>query len=330
MPMVDPFINDDAFSLTTLTAAMNNLKYVPGRLGALGLFDEQGLTTTTAEIEERDGVLELLDIKPRNSPGTPIGASTRKVHTFSIPHIPESAGIMADEVQGIRAFGSENQAEVLETRINERLTFMRRNMDYTNESHRLQAVMGNYYDANGNTVSLFTTFGVTQQTKAMGFNASSSSSARTKATEVLEQIEDALDGIPFSGVRVLCSSSFWKLLIEDKDAKDTYLNWQMAASLRQDPRLSFDWLGFSWERYRGTSDVLIPANTAYAIPEGVPGLFLTRYAPGNYMETVNTIGLPYYAKGERMRMNKGLELEAQSNPLNICTRPRAIIKLTQS
>ena len=57
--------------------------------------------------------------------------------------------------------------------------------------------------------------------------------------------------------------------------------------------------------------------------------FITRYAPADYMETVNTIGLPLYAKQELMRMNKGVELEAQSNPLNLRTKPRAVIKLTK-
>jgi hypothetical protein len=47
------------------------------------------------------------------------------------------------------------------------------------------------------------------------------------------------------------------------------------------------------------------------------------------METVNTIGLPYYAKQERIPFDKGVQLELQSNPLHICTKPRAIIKLTK-
>lgn len=59
---------------------------------------------------------------------------------------------------------------------------------------------------------------------------------------------------------------------------------------------------------------------------GVTDLLITRYAPADYVETVNTIGLPFYAKQERLRLDKGVELEAQSNPLNLCTKPRAIIK----
>ena len=57
-------------------------------------------------------------------------------------------------------------------------------------------------------------------------------------------------------------------------------------------------------------------------------LLITRFGPADYMETVNTMGLPYYASQVPMDHHKGVNLEAQSNPLNLCTRPRAIIKLT--
>lgn len=330
MPMVDPF-TPNAFSLTSLTAAINNLPYVPGRIGQLGWFQEAGLPTLTAMIEEQDGVISVVSPSPRNAPGQPMAPDgARRVRPFAIPHLQQSDAVYADEVQGVRAFGSENQSEVLQTRINEKLAQMRANIDYTLEYHRMLAVQGSYIDVNGDTQSLFTEFNVVQQTQSMALSASASSKAREKAYLVLEDIENALGGVPYSGVRVLCSPGFWKALIEDKDAKETYLNTQMASALRNDPRLVFDWNGFTWERYRGTSLTKITDDCAYAVPEGVPGLFLTRFAPANYIETVNTIGAPYYAKGVPMEMNKGWKLEAQSNPLNLCTRPRAVVKLTIS
>lgn len=42
--MLDIF-NDDAFSLTSLTATINQMDYKPGRLGQLGLFQESGINT---------------------------------------------------------------------------------------------------------------------------------------------------------------------------------------------------------------------------------------------------------------------------------------------
>ncbi|WP_420801183.1 major capsid protein [Pseudomonas brassicae] len=66
---------------------------------------------------------------------------------------------------------------------------------------------------------------------------------------------------------------------------------------------------------------------ARLVPEGVSDLFLSIYAPADYIETVNTEGLPYYSKIEEMPFGKGIDGEAQSNPLHICTRPRAVIRL---
>lgn len=59
----------------------------------------------------------------------------------------------------------------------------------------------------------------------------------------------------------------------------------------------------------------------------MPDFFITRFAPADYMETVNTDGLPYYTRVEPLPFGKGLEIESQSNPLHLPTRPKAIIKL---
>ena len=59
-------------------------------------------------------------------------------------------------------------------------------------------------------------------------------------------------------------------------------------------------------------------------------MYLSRFAPANYAETVNTIGLPYYAKSRMLDFDKGVEIEAQSNVLNIATRPTALVELTTS
>ena len=59
MSLLDIF-NDDAFSLTSLTATLNDQPYKPGRIGELGLFTESGINTTTAMVESRNGELILL------------------------------------------------------------------------------------------------------------------------------------------------------------------------------------------------------------------------------------------------------------------------------
>jgi hypothetical protein len=319
----------DAFSLTTLTAVINNLPYRPMRIGQLGWFDEQGIAQTTCQIEQFNGSIGLVSTAPRGGPGEVITNDKRKMMTFGVPHVPVQAGLDADELQDIRAFGSENGPDSVTAARDRLLTKLRQSLELTLEKHRVGALQGLILDKDGSTLqNLFTAFGVSQQTVGMGFSTSATSKTRETHTELLETIESQLGGTPFTGVRVLCSSGFWKALVEDKDVKETYLNTMMAASLRQDPRLEFTHCGVTYERYRGTADIKIEDNLAFAVPEGVPGLFITRYAPANYVETVNTLGLPLYAKAEERAMGKGFDIEAQSNPLNLCTRPSAVVKLT--
>jgi hypothetical protein len=73
---------------------------------------------------------------------------------------------------------------------------------------------------------------------------------------------------------------------------------------------------------------MIGTNDAYVVPRGVPGLLLGRFGPANYWQTVNTVGLPLYAKGIPMPNDKGWDIEMQSNPIHLLTRPRAVIKVT--
>lgn len=325
--MLDIF-NNSAFTLSQLTLAINNLPYKPGRIASLGLFEEQGISTLTAMIESDGTSLELVDTQPRNAPGKVVLGSKRQARSFAIPHLPEQATMMADEVQGVREFGTENRTRALETLRNQRLEQMRRNLDYTLESHRLAAIKGQYIDSNGASRSLFTEFGVAAQTVDFDLDTATTE-VRLKCLDVIEKVETALGGLSFSGIRVLCGASFWRKLIAHKLVKETYLNQSQAASLRGDARGEFEFGGLVFERYRGTSAVKVADDKAHAIPLGVQGLFVTRFAPANYIETVNTLGLPFYAKAEPLAMNKGLHLEAQSNPLNLCTRPAAVIELTE-
>jgi hypothetical protein len=324
----DPF-KSDGFSLMSLTAAINAQAYTPAVLADSGLFQEEGVTTLDVSIESDGKTVGLVAVQPRNAPPQVVVGDKRAIRSFRVPHLPERGHIMADEVQGIRAFGSENVSQSINAIRDERLLKMRRQIDYTIESHRLAALMGNYYDAAGNVTSLFTEFGVSQQTVAMAL-PTSTTPVRTKCQQIINAIETTLDGIPFSGIDVYCGATFWTSLIEHSALKQTVLNWNAAADLRADPRNPISFGGLRFIRYRGTTAVKIADTEAYAVPTGVSDLFITRFAPANYVETVNTKGIPYYAKVEPMEMNKGVNIEAQSNPLNLCTRPAAIIKLTET
>lgn len=321
---------DDAFSLSSLSAAINEQPYVPGRIGTLGLFEEDGITTTTIQIERDGDTLSLVAAGERGSPAAVVVGSKRGMIPFNTVHLPQRATIKADEIQNLRAFGSETELEALQTVVNRRLAKMRRQLDATHEFHRIGAIKGAVLDADGKTVliDLLKYFWIDQTVIPFELGKADTE-IRVKCVEVQDAIEDALGATTYTGVRVLCGRAFWNRLIVAKAVKETYLATAMAASLRGDARDAFDFGGCTFERYRGrVGDIgYVADDEAHAVPEGVPELFITRFAPADYVEAVNTTGLPYYAKQELMDFGKGVEIEAQSNPIHLCTRPKAIVKL---
>jgi len=91
------------------------------------------------------------------------------------------------------------------------------------------------------------------------------------------------------------------------------------------PPFSVSFGGITFRRYRGGLGFGVPTDKAYFYPEGVEGLFEIYYAPADTFETVNTVGLPLYARmiPDRDR-DEWVRLEIESNPLPICTRPQVL------
>jgi hypothetical protein len=312
----------DYFTRENLVAAVAKAPYVPGRLGEIGLFETRGLTSTTLAAEE----MALNDVTPssaipRGAPAPAMGLDKRKVHTFAAATYAKQMAVFADEVLNVRAAGTNGAAEVIETRRNEAAAKLRRWADAVHENLRMTTLLSpdNAFGSKPGDGSLALTNNATK-TRAEIF------------TKVIKPLETALAGIGFSGVHVLCSDSFWTDLIENQAIKDTYLGYQAAAELRNDPRDMFTFAGVTWERYRGSASTAITDTKAVAVPLGVPGLFLQGFAPDDTIDSVGAgaMGAPYYPRAEAMKGGKGWEMTMQTHPVMLCTRPAAIITLAKS
>jgi hypothetical protein len=321
---------EQAFSVSSLTHAINEQAYLPGRISSLGLFQEEGVTTLTVQIEKDGDTLALVPAGERGTSGLVVGASKRDLIPFNTVHLPERFTIRADEVQGIRAFGEQTELQAVQDVVNARLAKARRQLDATHEFQRAGALNGLILDADGQRVllNIYDRFGVQRQELSMGLNAADTE-VRVKCGDALDMQEDALGSTTSSGSRAFCGKTFWNKLVAHKSVKETYLNSVQAAALRGDARDSFEFGGIVWERYRGKVGgvAYVPDDEARLVPEGVPDLFISAFAPADYMETVNTLGIPYYSRIETLPFGKGVAGEAQSNPLHLCTRPRALIRL---
>lgn len=322
--------NDDAFSVVSLTKAIEDTPFVPGRVGQLGIFSEEGVSTTSISIEKVGSTVSLVPAASRGSSGRPMGNDKRQMIPFTATHLPQRASILADEVQNLRAFGSETEVETAQRLMNRKLAKMRRDLDTTIEYQRIGAIKGSILDSDGTTelLNLHTAFGtsVTSHSLVLG---TAGTPVRNKVIEARRKMEAALGGLTYSGARVLCSASFFDALVghaKVEAAFDRYMNGEF---LREDQRGGFYFAGVFWEEYRGQvgTTKFIADGEAWMVPEGVPDLFVTNYAPADYMETVNTLGQAYYAKQEPKDFNKGIDVETQSNPIHICTRPAVPVKL---
>ena len=322
--------NDDAFSVVSLTKAIEDTPFVPGRVGQLGIFSEEGVSTTSISIEKVGSTVSLVPAASRGSSGRPMGNDKRQMIPFTATHLPQRASILADEVQNLRAFGSETEVETAQRLMNRKLAKMRRDLDTTIEYQRIGAIKGSILDSDGSTelLNLHTAFGtsVTSHNLVLG---TAGTKVRIKVIEARRKMEAALGGLTYDGARVLCSASFFDTLVGHPSVEAAFDRYMNGAFLREDQRGGFYFAGVFWEEYRGQvgATKFIADGEAWMVPEGVPDLFVTNYAPADYMETVNTLGQAYYAKQEPKDFNKGIDVETQSNPIHICTRPAVPVKL---
>jgi major capsid protein E len=337
MPMLNVF-KSDAFSVAALTAAVLKQPHKPGRIGTLGLFRERGIISTTAVVEEKDGRLSLISTTPRGGSPSTIGAQKRTARSFVVPHLERESVILADEVQNVRSFGSENEVDAVMALVAERQTDLRSMHEVTLEHHRVGAIKGQVLDADGATViyNLFTEFGVAQNTLDIALS-NAATNVRNRAIAIQRAIETELGGEAVTGYRGFCGDNFFDKLVGHAKVEAS-LQYQESALLRTDLRAGFEFGGIVWENYRGKvlkpdgsgSVDFFPTEEAYVVPVG-PRIFETAFAPADFMETVNTVGLPMYTKiAVDEQFQRWAKVHSQSNPLNLCTRPRAVVKVTNS
>src|SRR4029453_12573409 len=123
--------SSSAFTMVALTDAINKMPYVPGRIGQLGLFREQGVSTTSVMIEEREGSLNLVETTARGAPAVQNTTNKRKARSLVVPHIALEDTILGDEGQSVPSSGSESM--LVQAVVNHRMSEIATKMDATLE-----------------------------------------------------------------------------------------------------------------------------------------------------------------------------------------------------
>lgn len=310
-------------------------------LSDLGIFREESIATTTVTFEQTFGTLGLINDVYRGGQVLANKDETRKLHTYAVPYHKIVDYITQADLQGVRAYGSADQAETQAAVLDRKMTRMKRSALMTKEYSRFYALtQGQIWSPSGTVVhsSFYTDFGVTR--KEVGFALTTGTTdVLAKIEEVIAHIQDnALSGDVYNGVVALCSPGFFQALISHAKVAESYKYY----SSTQEPlrnRLGGDTTLYREFRFGGVlfrevrdavnGTPFVPADEAYFVPTGTQDTFVSYAAPSAKMPMSNTLGEDMYMweypdpKGEK------IELELEFSHVHLLRRPQVVVKATK-
>jgi hypothetical protein len=327
-----------------LTTAVNMADYIPHELEQWLPWNAEGVTTRSVFIEvEADGSLSILDeANPRTGKKSYVDNDARTGFTVQIPYYPQYDALIAEATQGVRAFGSADEAMSYIIELSKKVEKMKNRNALTREFIRAGALQSIIYKKDG-TVSqnLHQLAGTTALTHSFDLS--------DPATDVIAEIIDAVELVEdklgaYQGLatsyKLIAGKNIHKKLTRHKSVQDAFKLWSatgavgnMGSAARDDVRAGFpittnvELVSYSKGKI-GNTHFLDP-DKALLCPI-VQGLYQTRYAPGTGKDVVNTIGIPEYSKIEPLPFDKGDELEMEMAVVSYLERPEAVCQITSS
>lgn len=323
----------DAFSAISLTEAVRRSQTIPGLIGSLGLFTPKPVRTRTVAVEVKGNTLNIIQTSEPGAPRTRRANNKADIRDLRVRRIEEASTITAEQLQGIRAFGSETELKTLQMEVAERQQDIIDDLSATVERLRLSCIDGVLLDADDTTIyDYYATFGFSKPAE-IDFNWSARTGCKKfVANNVTRPMIRALGGFAPPGMRILalCGDDFFDDLQENGEYRDTFKNTEKASELLKDTAFqSVDAWGVTWVNYRGTDDnskVAVGVDKVKFLPIGVRNLFQEAFAPAPTFGFVNTMGQEWYS---RIVVDKDREewadVEIESHRLPICTRPEALL-----
>ncbi len=337
MPLIRSFSNN--FEVVDYTQELKLVPLTSSLLADSGLFEAEYLSTRTVSFEEHNGTIgQVLDIAWGAKPQT-VSGDVRKLHSYNIGRRALTDALTPDDLQGKSAYGNLSAADTEAAALARKMEKVRKSFDQTKELSRFKTIVdlqAYYPGTSGITYDFAADFGVTRTTVDFVLN-SATTDVIAKVEEAIATIQDNMfSDSSATGVVAYCSPEFFAALISHAKVVAAYTYY---ASTQEPLRNRLGGMGlnrmFFWQNVMFVevrSYILgqrpIPAKEAYFVPQGVSGLFKTFYAPCNKMPFVNTIAESEYMFTYADARGNGIDIEAESNWIDVCMRPKLIVKAT--
>jgi hypothetical protein len=340
MPITRSYTN--AFSVIDYT---QELALVPTKwslLNDIGLFSNESLTTNTVTFEEQNQTLALVTDQYRGAKPRANSDDVRKLHAYPIAHYPVVDALKPEDLQGVRAYGSQDVAETKAAAIARKVAKISRAFDDALELARFRTLSTlQVYAPNGTISGNFATdFGITQ--KSVNFVlGTAGTDVVAKVEEVIAHMQDNAQGTTVAGVVGYCSPAFFAAFIShpkivaayqyyaSSDAQNVLRNraGNSMSMFRQ-----FVYAGVTLIEVRGAIGGvnLVNAGEAIFVPTGTEDVFVTYYGPANKMDLVNTVAEQRYLWTFDSPKGESTEIEAEANWINVIRQPALIVKATNT
>jgi hypothetical protein len=333
----------NAFEIVDYT---QELQIVPNSwtlLNDSGLFAEEFLSTNTVTFEEQAKTLGLIGDQYRGAKPQANKDDNRKIRSYPIAHFPIVEAVTPDDIQGKRAYGSQDQAETEAAVLARKMERIRKNMDITLEVGRFSTLTtGNLYAPNGTIAgNLFSDFGISQTSVDFVLGTATTDIVAKVETVIAAMQDNAQTGDVITGVLAYCSPEWFAKLISHAKIVDAYKYFSATeGQMIQRNRAGgnnglyreFTYAGIRFVEVRTVlaGQRLIPAGEVVFVPTGTSDTFVSYFGPANRMDFVNTIAERGYMWTYRDPKGQGIDIDGEFNVTHMIRRPALVIKGTSS
>jgi hypothetical protein len=266
---------------------------------------------------------------------------TRKVHSFVIPHFPDTDFISPKDLQSRSAYDNFDAVAQLDKVRMDKISRMRMKHDWTLNKARAQALLlGTAYAPNGTiTQNWNTEFGVTRTDVDFALGTPTTN-IQAKCELIIQGTHDGMGGNgTFNDIVVFCDTLFFNRLISHAKVEAIWVHQQTILQ-GQDPirsrlstggtvmqngrQITIGALTFREVRdsYNGVG--IMTASEGVSVPIG-SNFFRTYFAPAEKFGLVNTLGEKMYAFEKQVDDEK-ITIDTESNHISALLRPQAVLR----
>lgn len=334
---------DDGFTVAEVREAANNIVYIPQTLNQMGIYVPDPIRTTDVMITRRGEALVLVPTTERGAPRTRPERDRRNIRRLSTISLRQEDRINAGELQNIVREGIPFDVafDSAWDEVENRQRKLIRKLELTREYHRLAGLNGYVLDADGSVIyDIYAEFGFVRPAAVLIDPRLVGGAFRRQIHQLVtrpmtRQLAVAGRGAPTS-IAALCGDEFYDQLITAPEIRETYLNTQQAADLRDGFQIwdEFRFGGVRWMNYRGTNDnatIKIADNQCRFFPIGAEDTFVEYRAPGENWDEQNQPGEEFYSyvvpdpRSAVSEVMMFVDILLDAHPLYLCQAPEALL-----